>query len=340
MQTNAEFILTVQDDAYFHPDSKAFLDAIVWPSDAGFISLYTPKHYSDGRQPGLNRIRTSSLWGACALAWRRESLEQVIAHTIAHSWCGVPPKSAATRSAVMERRKRQPDTIANSDTAIGRILNAMGLSMYFVDPSPVQHIAPVSSISHGGNEGRRNCSRCADHRERLVDQVFPVTHGPAEYQNAMRAFQMDGGSASFAVTPDLWVAIRNSVAPGMHTMEFGAGVSTAAFSGCIHRAIEQDEQRASRLAAEHHELRDGWYQKVAIEKTPAVILIDGPHGGNRAKAFPFTVPTLEIGGTVFIDDCRRESSLLALYSEAGYTIEQHEYQERHWCRITSASGAP
>lgn len=168
--TSAKFVLTVQDDSLFHPETRAFTESILWPSPkAGFVSLYTAKHYSENRKPGVNRVNTRSLWGACALVWHREVLARVIRHETATTWLGVPPRS--NRREVMQRRKDDPSTIANSDTAIGTILNQMGLEMYFVDPSPVTHIARHSTINHGGNNGRRNCSRCADHALSLFDQV-------------------------------------------------------------------------------------------------------------------------------------------------------------------------
>jgi hypothetical protein len=58
------------------------------------------------------------------------------------------------------------------DTAIGKAVNRLGLSMYFVDPSPVHHVAKHSTISHGDNSGRRNCYRCADFEKPLWDQVY------------------------------------------------------------------------------------------------------------------------------------------------------------------------
>jgi len=187
--TAAEWIMTVQDDSLFHPDSKRFAEAVMWPSeDAGFVSLYTPKHYTirlDNtiRPPGVNRIVTKSLWGACALIWPREVLKCVINHPVATGWRGASPKKTITVDGVRRRRSRSelesiykkrrddPSTVVNSDTAIGKILNAMDRTMWFVDPSPVQHIARFSSIGHGGNDGRRNAWRIADHGEPLCKQV-------------------------------------------------------------------------------------------------------------------------------------------------------------------------
>ena len=178
--TDANVIMTVQDDSLFHPDSMTIAEQFMWPAeDTGFISLYTPKHYSvrnhlkskPERPLGLNKIATKALWGACALIWPRKVLEKVMEHELIESWLGAPLK---TKSAWVERqkkRKEEPWTIQNSDTAIGKIMNWSNRSMWFVDPSPVQHIAKYSAISHGGNEGRRNCGRCAKYSEPLDHQV-------------------------------------------------------------------------------------------------------------------------------------------------------------------------
>lgn len=191
--TEATWIMTVQDDSLFHPDSKVFIEQCMWPSpNTGFISLYTPKHYTirkDGtvRNPGINRIATKSLWGACALVWPREVLEQVVSHRIATEWAGASPRRTTIENGKKRRRRKEeimaiynkrrlsPETIANSDTAIGKILNALGKEMYFVDPSPVQHIAEHSTIGHGGNRGRRNAWRIADYDLDLFSQV-PIKH--------------------------------------------------------------------------------------------------------------------------------------------------------------------
>lgn len=175
--SNAKYILTVQDDSLFHPDSRTFAESSLWPSrDVGFVSLYTPKHYSFAaggklRPPGIYRIRTTSLWGACALVWPRDVLAKVVEHPIARQWTGARPRSG--NKAVIQRRRDNPHLIANSDTAIGRILNKIGRTMWFVDPSPVSHIAVHSAIGHGSNTGRRNCYRCADHSIPLEAQVRP-----------------------------------------------------------------------------------------------------------------------------------------------------------------------
>lgn len=183
--SNANTIMTVQDDSLFHPDSKTFAEKILWPAeDCGFVSLYTPKHYSivpkfktKQRDAGVNRVWTKSLWGACALIWPREVLEAVMEHEITKTWLGAPTKSRS--QSVMDKRRADPTLVQNSDTAIGKIMNRMKRSMYFVDPSPVEHISQYSVVGHGDNKGRRNCMRCAKWVESLEDQV-PINFDPVD----------------------------------------------------------------------------------------------------------------------------------------------------------------
>jgi len=169
-KTKADKILCVQDDTTLHPDSKQFVENILWPSpQTAFLSLYTPKHFSVRRTPGINRVHTGSLWGACAILWPRAVLEQVIRHEVAINWLGAAPRSR--NKGVYEKRKANPHLVQNSDTAIGKICNRLRREMWFIDPSPARHIAQHSSVRHGGNTGRRNCGRCADHAASLAEQV-------------------------------------------------------------------------------------------------------------------------------------------------------------------------
>lgn len=186
--STSPIVLTVQDDTIFSQHALARLVEL-WPTltNIGFLSLYTPSHYQRkwcverrGRTlgifhdsqtaarkalkfqqsrvvfreypPGVNRIVTRSLWGACALAFPRDTLKQIINHRIACNWQGAIPTQPP----------RDPSQIANVDTAIGRICNAMKLSMWFVNPSLAQHAAHHSTLGHGGLGGRRQAWRVAD----------------------------------------------------------------------------------------------------------------------------------------------------------------------------------
>ncbi len=184
--SDANIIMTVQDDSLFHPDCKTFLeDHVLWPDKmVGFVSLYTPKHYSKKpnkktmmRPFGVNRIITRSMWGACALVWPRKILEATIAHPTCKKWMGAPTKTKSYWEKVLSKRKAEPWRVQNSDTAIGKLMNHQDRTMWFCDPSPVQHFAHTSAINHGGNKGRRNCGRCAEWNKPLTEQIPLQTNG-------------------------------------------------------------------------------------------------------------------------------------------------------------------
>lgn len=182
LNTNAKYILSVQDDSLFHPDSKKLIEQLMWPTNnVGFISLYTAKHYSQNlsgemKPLGLNRIITSSLWGACALVFPRDVVRQILDHPLTNNWTGISPRNLSDKEKInlIKEKKEKPYLIQNVDTLIGQVLNGIGLEMWCIDPSPVQHIAVYSSIGHAdSNTGKRNCMRCADHKKPLDLQVFP-----------------------------------------------------------------------------------------------------------------------------------------------------------------------
>ena len=174
--TSQPFIITAQDDIAIHPQAKDLANEIIErgsPYTDGFFSFYTPRHYARNRYagPGIKKVNTKSLWGACCLMWKREVLEKVIADPLVEKWIGAPVRTKSARKRIYERRRNDPSLVANSDTAIGKIVRGMELPMYFVVPSPAIHIARYSSISHGGNHGNRNCAPCANHSEPLRQQI-------------------------------------------------------------------------------------------------------------------------------------------------------------------------
>ena len=184
--SDANIIMTVQDDSLFHPDSKSFIEEhVLWPdTSVGFVSLYTPKHYSKKpnkktamRPTGVNRVITKSMWGACALIWPRKVLEELVEMSSAKNWLGARTKTASVWEKKKKERQAEPWRIQNSDTAIGKLMNQMERTMWFCDPSPVQHFATTSAVSHGGNKGRRNCGRCAEWSKSLEEQVPLQTNG-------------------------------------------------------------------------------------------------------------------------------------------------------------------
>jgi len=338
--TNAETILMLQDDVAIHPQTKRVIQQHLWPSsNTGFISLYTPAHYQKNNVTGLHRVRTRALWGACAMLWPREVLESVLQHDICHKWIGVPP--ARNRHEVMANRKRNRALIQNSDTAIGRIMNAMGKEMWFVTPSPAQHIATTSAINHGGNKGKRNCHHCADSKKPLREQLrLPERKAmePIEYSTAVQKCVAVGMSPTFAVSADLWQAIRSAVTPNMRTAEFGSGVSTFAFEGAMHTAFEQDRRFLSlHRSIVYSPIIGDWYKTSNWgEQIPKVLLIDAPHRSSRLPAWKYAAAVIAAGGTVFIDDANRDdcAEIVRRLKTIGANISHHASFDKAWCVAT------
>jgi len=181
-KTNAKYILSAQDDVVLHPDSREFVEGVMFPSrNTGFISLYTPRHYSmdlsgNLKPLGVRHVQTGSLWGACALVFEHSVLVRIIDHVLTQNWTGIAPSnlSQKEKNDLVEHKKLNPYLIQNVDTLIGKVINSLHLEMYFVDPSPAEHISVVSSIGHGGNTGKRNCLRKADFTKPLREQVLQV----------------------------------------------------------------------------------------------------------------------------------------------------------------------
>ena len=147
LETNpsADRILTVQDDAAFAPGVKSFLESQPWPLEPfGMVSLYTAGHYQSARPSGLIEIGGRPFWGACAMLFPREVAEAIASHPLADSWQGSKDKAAG-----------RPHLVANLDTFIGRVLDAMGLKIGAFNPSLSQHVATTSSLRNGGN-GRKS----------------------------------------------------------------------------------------------------------------------------------------------------------------------------------------
>lgn len=215
LTTDAEIIITVQDDCLVSSVARQRLEQH-WPAktgDVAFVSGYAPQHYQkryvvmngvrhpqgyfpDVRsaqryvarkktrglhveeamvQAPIHRVAVKSLWGACFLAFPRRSLEKIIDHRIAESWRGARKPG---------RVAPPPDRIANVDTAIGKIANALKLQMWWLFPSICQHVGGQSTLAHGGLGGRRSSlyvesdlpASPSDKRQRVATRPKPCRY--------------------------------------------------------------------------------------------------------------------------------------------------------------------
>ena len=110
--------------------------------------------------PGMFTACSRGLSGMLAMIFPRKSLERIVDHRIAARWRGV-------------RGNRKPENVEDDDIAVGTIMDVLDLELWMFHPSPVRHIGRTSSVHHAGNWGKRNCERCADHKQALYPQIFP-----------------------------------------------------------------------------------------------------------------------------------------------------------------------
>lgn len=175
LKSEAEYILTVQDDCLMHPDTKALVDCIPEPRRMGYLSLYTPSHYQEDQNGnpirGIYTVEVASMWGALALLFHRDTLKQIVTDQRAIHWLGIKPKGASINW--REEQKAHPERIKNSDYIIGSIVSySLAKLLYYVSPSPCYHSASISSVGHSGNTGKRNAKYIANFQQPLIPQIF------------------------------------------------------------------------------------------------------------------------------------------------------------------------
>tara|TARA_R110002020_G_scaffold430269_1_gene639940 strand:- start:216 stop:977 length:762 start_codon:yes stop_codon:yes gene_type:complete len=165
LESGADAIMTVQDDVWFHSDSRWFAESSLWPDNCAFLSLYTPLHYSviRGKQKpwGIYPVYTKSLWGAMAMIWHPSILDRVVNSDRAKNWIGRRSTMSADEISLKENN---PEMIRNVDTFIGYSARDMDRKMYYVNPSFAQHISEYSSIGGRSTEGKRSAHFLVGHQ--------------------------------------------------------------------------------------------------------------------------------------------------------------------------------
>lgn len=177
LNSGADVIMTVQDDVWFHPDSKWFAESALWPENCGFLSLYTPLHYSivQGKMKpwGIYPIFTRSLWGAMAMLWHPSVLKKIINSDKAKNWVG---RRSTMKASEIEHKEKNPDTICNLDTFIGYSVRDLGRQMCYVNPSFVQHISEYSSIGGRSVAGKRSAKFMVGTTNAPSAQEIPINN--------------------------------------------------------------------------------------------------------------------------------------------------------------------
>ena len=125
-----EAILLCQDDVILCKGVREFLDATLWPSNAGVISLYCSSKHATGN--GLSTISVgSSYWGALAFAFPPEQAQALLASNI-------------------------PNTLQGNriDNRVGLWANSTSRRLWVFTPSLAQHTGEFrSAMRHGHGQG-------------------------------------------------------------------------------------------------------------------------------------------------------------------------------------------
>lgn len=137
-----EYLLLSEDDVIYSENAiqKAtdYLNTLAAAQEpVGCLLVYTSSMYQRGNEQGVFPLNTRSLWGACAMAWPKRSLQAVIECHRAQRWRGADVSNLPNPGS--------PD-IAHADTAISCCLDDVNLKLWALNPGLAQHIGARSSI--------------------------------------------------------------------------------------------------------------------------------------------------------------------------------------------------
>ena len=137
---NTAYFITAEDDVEFCKGTADFLARAGWPeADCGCLQLYSAKPmecYHVGRRSELSTLHSLDCLGACALMFRRDAAIALIQWADTKGWRG-------HANGNIDDPQRQEA----ADTFVGEVLTFLGYSIWTHNPSIVNHIGIVSTIS-------------------------------------------------------------------------------------------------------------------------------------------------------------------------------------------------
>lgn len=152
---DGELIITAEDDIEFCDDAARKISEAVHDlpkEDFGFFAVYSASCHQEHLQPdSIATLKTTSLWGACCLAWTRESLRALLSHRIFKEWRGLDDNRPSIGS----------PKIKHVDTCISQVMDKLNRKMYFCRPSLVRHIGEVSTLRKKAWTKDRDCQEFA-----------------------------------------------------------------------------------------------------------------------------------------------------------------------------------
>lgn len=159
---DAEWIMTVQDDAILCPDAREIAEKHLndHPTmKVGCVTFYTSFIYLLGaNRPGFYKIAQNGLWGAVCVAFPRSSLVKILDHPMGKDWWGW-----------MKKREEVPkQEVIGDDTFIGKVCNQLSLPVFGFQPSLCQHVAQISSIHLPKEDGKPRRDRRGGRSARCI----------------------------------------------------------------------------------------------------------------------------------------------------------------------------
>jgi hypothetical protein len=298
----ADLYLIVQDDVVFSQGTNSYLCNFRIPPNCGVISLFCAQ-CNNGPYGWHPFPAGYGMAGAQALAFPRDAAFEFLGH----------PWTANHRRSSPKSNHFRGDGLHHIDGAVGEWCRLTGKQAITHSPSLSQHIGYQSAM-YPGFTGKRE-SRYADSfpGEALdASAVYPM------YARYLQRWINAGANPAWSITGHLWATISNFTGPSMRTLECGSGLSTSLFvhSGCIHTALEHDQQTLNILRTADDEAAKSvllrplegeprWYDWLP-DAPFDVILIDGPPGTiGRAGILSVLDRLVHNSTIIFCDDAGR-----------------------------------
>ena len=142
--------LYAQDDAFYPPGVRQFIEHVKWPEGCGLLKLWTPSGHSyNVPQTGIAKTPSVNLVGALGYVMPRSTVELLLNSSVMANWKG-------------SRGWAQGKHVRALDMAVGQALAAEGLSAYYFTRSLIDHFEPIpnnSTLDNGPVEGFRKSYR-------------------------------------------------------------------------------------------------------------------------------------------------------------------------------------
>lgn len=147
----------IQDDVVFCKGVRVFLENVLWPSkDVGFVSVFTPSHYTSERPGFYKRNRSGKLWMAQTFFFPPSKARKCVQHKIIYGHTGDK----------------------NIDNIVGRWAFHSNQPPYYFVPSLAQHIGEKSTLWNNKLHQAKGRKAASD----FVGEDHDASYGMVEWE--------------------------------------------------------------------------------------------------------------------------------------------------------------